>query len=114
MKAFAEYVGRMREQRKFVFLSHHNTRLSVGVMGNVIKQKTDINAHLLRHACATHMLLNGCSIRYIQELLGHSRINTTQIYTNLDRENLRQLVNEKHPARERSAGFEYAEESEKP
>jgi site-specific recombinase XerD len=108
MKAFVEYVGRMREQRKFVFLSHQNTRVCSAVIGNNIKQKTGINAHLLRHACATHMLLNGCGIRYIQELLGHSRINTTQIYTNLDRENLRQLVNEKHPARNRSAGFEYA------
>ena len=77
-------------------------RLTAGTVGAIIKQRSGLNAHLLRHACATHMLLAGCSIRYIQELLGHSRADVTQIYTNLDKENLRRIIEQRHPGRARS------------
>ena len=104
--ALAEYIGRIKEPRKFLFATKQNTRLGVAAVGAVIKQKTGVNAHLFRHACATHMLLAGCSIRYIQELLGHERTNTTQIYTRLNKDELRKVVNEKHPCRKRSSPIE--------
>jgi site-specific recombinase XerD len=77
-------------------------RLRSASVSQAIRHKTGHNAHLYRHACATHMLLNGCNVRYIQELLGHERLETTTIYTNLDKEDLRLIVNEKHPGRLRS------------
>jgi integrase/recombinase XerD len=56
-------------------------------------------AHLLRHACATHMLENGADIRYIQALLGHTNLNTTQIYTHVSIDKLKAIHEATHPAR---------------
>jgi integrase/recombinase XerD len=55
--------------------------------------------HLFRHACATHMLENGADIRYIQALLGHASVATTEIYTHVSIEKLQQIHAATHPAR---------------
>lgn len=57
----------------------------------------NITAHTLRHACATHMLQGGADIRYIQELLGHSSLSTTQIYTRVDITSLKKAHLAHHP-----------------
>jgi integrase/recombinase XerD len=55
-------------------------------------------AHLFRHACATHMLKRGADLRVIQEILGHSEIDSTLIYTHLTIDHLKQVHKETHPA----------------
>ena len=55
--------------------------------------------HLFRHACATHMLENGADSRYIQALLGHSHLSTTQIYTHVALAKLKEIHTATHPAR---------------
>ena len=57
------------------------------------------SAHLLRHACATHMLEGGADIRFIQEMLGHADIQTTEIYTHVSIDKLQAVHAATHPSR---------------
>jgi len=85
-----------------VFLNHRGLGLSRKGMWKRFRELTaragiDAKVHTLRHSYATHLLDGGADLRAVQELLGHSDINTTQIYTHVDREDLRQYHAEFHP-----------------
>lgn len=87
-----------------VFLNKRGSRLSRVTVFTVIKdlakkagiQKT-ISPHTFRHSFATHLIEGGADLRAVQEMLGHESITTTEIYTHLDREYLRQVITEFHP-----------------
>ena len=93
-----EYITRRQAHRGPLFVGYHyGRRLKVQMIGRIFRDKTGIRAHLYRHACATHMLRNGCSIRIIQELLGHFNLTTTQIYTHINKDELKTIINRTHP-----------------
>ena len=56
-----------------------------------------ISPHTFRHSFATHMIEGGADLRAVQEMLGHESITTTEIYTHLNKEYLREVVNKFHP-----------------
>lgn len=91
-------------EEDYVFLNnrgHHLTRTMILIMvkrlGETAGIEKTISPHTLRHSFATALLKGGASLRVIQELLGHAGIGTTEIYTHLDNESLRQTVLLHHP-----------------
>jgi integrase/recombinase XerD len=62
------------------------------------KLKTRVTTHTLRHTCATHMLRNGAPVRHIQEMLGHESLETTQIYTHVTINDLKEVHSKYHPS----------------
>jgi site-specific recombinase XerD len=71
--------------------------LGPGAISKIFKMHSGLNTHLFRHACASHMLANGCDIRAIQALLGHTDITTTTTYTHINKSALRQVITLRHP-----------------
>ena len=87
-----------------VFINKNGTKLSRVMIFKIIKslkQKSGINKnispHTLRHSFATHLVEGGADLRAVQEMLGHQSITTTEIYTHLDRNFLKQTILDHHP-----------------
>lgn len=95
-----------RSGEETLFLNNRGKRLSRVMVFTVIKQAVlragidkQVSPHTFRHSFATHLLEGGASIRQVQEMLGHENISTTEIYTHLDRERLRETVERCLPMR---------------
>lgn len=88
------------EQKGTAFTGGNMTRLVKGYITAAEIGKT-ASCHIFRHTAATLMLENGAEIRYIQELLGHENLNTTQIYTRVSIRKLQEVHEQTHPAQRR-------------
>ena len=91
-------------QEDYIFLNRRGSALSRITVFTLIKdlaQKTglkkSISPHTFRHSFATHLIEGGADLRAVQEMLGHESILTTEIYTHLDREYLRETITQYHP-----------------
>jgi len=89
-----------------MFLTDYGEPFEKNRLGDLVRRYLDWggiqapgSCHLLRHACATHMLENGADIRFIQALLGHADLSSTQIYTNVSILKLKEIHAATHPAR---------------
>ncbi len=93
-KGYEEFVFLNRRGKKLtrvmVFLIIKKTALQAGIEKN-------ISPHTFRHSFATHLIEGGADLRAVQEMLGHESITTTEIYTHLDRDYLRQVLTDFHP-----------------
>ncbi|MGI5911137.1 MAG: tyrosine recombinase XerC [Syntrophomonadaceae bacterium] len=113
-EAIARYINGARpslkpksgEVIKALFLNKYGQRISDRSVRNILNKYVQrislnqkVNPHMLRHSFATHLLSNGADLRSVQELLGHMKLSTTQIYTHLTRENLKSIHQKNHPRR---------------
>lgn len=109
VRALTDYVRNVRPQlavegEHALFVNMNGERMSRQGFWKIIKGyqekagiKTDITPHTLRHSFAAHLLANGADLRSIQEMLGHSDISSTQIYTQLVNQKLKDVYNKAHP-----------------
>lgn len=106
-----EYIKRIRpllekkmKSENIIFLNNRGTKLSrMGIWKIVDKYvkeaeiETEFHPHTFRHSFATHLLEGGADLRAVQEMLGHADISTTQIYTHIDRDFIKQMHKDFHP-----------------
>lgn len=95
----------LKSSERTLFLTSYGEAFNADVLSRMVTSyidKADIgrkgSCHLFRHTCATHMLENGADIRYIQQLLGHAKLETTSIYTEVSIQKLQEIHAGTHPA----------------
>lgn len=110
VEAARNYLGGSRnallrgKESEALFLSRTGRPLDRQSLFNIVRKHAlaagisiDISPHMLRHSFATHMLAGGADLRAVQEMLGHSDISTTQIYTHIEKDRLKSVHSRYHP-----------------
>jgi integrase/recombinase XerD len=104
LKESRPHIVQNRSDEKALFLNVRGERLTRQGLWQILKGyardanlEVEVTPHTLRHSFATHMLNGGADLRMVQELLGHANISTTQVYTHLTSEHVRNTYNKSHP-----------------
>lgn len=111
LKYISQYLQEIRQHMEiepghenFVFLNRRGKKLSRVMIFYIIKDAAaaaginkKVSPHTFRHSFATHLIEGGANLRAVQDMLGHVSITTTEIYTHLDRDYLKQVITECHP-----------------
>lgn len=104
MKQSRPLLMKKTKSENVLFLNNRGTKLSRMGVWKIVNQnaeaagiKKEVHPHTFRHSFATHLLEGGADLRAVQEMLGHADISTTQIYTHLDRDYIKQVHRDFHP-----------------
>lgn len=104
LEGIRTYLPIQKGHEDFIFLNRRGRKLSRVMVFMIIKDlaikagiRTTISPHTFRHSFATHLIEGGADLRAVQEMLGHSSITTTEIYTHLDKDYLRSAILQFHP-----------------
>lgn len=104
MKGYRDYLDIQKGYEDVLFLNKRGTALSRVMVFNIIKHLTEragikkqVSPHTFRHSFASHLVNGGADLRAVQDMLGHESILTTEIYTHLDNNYLKDTISKYHP-----------------
>jgi site-specific recombinase XerD len=104
INAIRSYSEKKKKESDALFLNKNGKRISTRGVRNIVWKylrragiRQGVSPHTLRHSFATHLLNRGADLRSVQELLGHVNLSTTQIYTHLTTERLKNVYDKAHP-----------------
>ncbi|MFT7824328.1 MAG: tyrosine-type recombinase/integrase [Sulfurimonas sp.] len=96
-EAIEAYLAQQDMGSSYLWLNYRGERLSRISAYKVVKKYLGVSPHVLRHSFASSLIIGGADLRVVQELLGHSSLETTQIYTHIQRQNLAETMRSYHP-----------------
>jgi integrase/recombinase XerD len=95
--ALSDYLEKRNTKSDYLFLNYKGTPLSRISVFNITKKYYDVSPHVFRHSYATSLILGGADLMVVSELLGHNNIETTQIYTHIEQNHLKETIKRFHP-----------------
>lgn len=108
-RALTEYLASRKDSESALFVNAKGGRLTTRSVQNIVKRWAMnaglpewVSPHTLRHSFATHLLDGGADLKSVQQLLGHANLGTTQVYTHLSMERLKDTVEKAHPRSKKS------------
>lgn len=102
-KAIDNYLCEMTKEKNFVWCNYKGDKLSRISAYKITQKFLGVSPHVLRHSYATSLIAGGADLRVVQELLGHASLLTTQIYTHIQKQDLKETVEVCHPMAKESA-----------
>lgn len=97
IEALEAYLRAASIQSDRIWLNYRNAPLSRISAFKIVKKYLGVSPHILRHSFASSLIIGGADLRVVQDLLGHSSLETTQIYTHIQQQHLADTVNQYHP-----------------
>jgi len=97
--AIDEYLSVLKHEKEFVWVNYKATKLSRISAYKITQKYLGVSPHVLRHSYATSLITGGADLRVVQELLGHASLLTTQVYTHIQKQDLKETVEVCHPMR---------------
>jgi integrase/recombinase XerD len=98
-QAMERYLSKQTLASPYIWLNYRGEPLSRISAYKIVKKYLGVSPHVLRHSFASSLIIGGADLRVVQELLGHSSLETTQIYTHIQKQNLSDTMNNYHPLR---------------